>query len=87
MDAPRAVPGLPGTYEIAAPLDCRPCPFCGGTRFVVVATDRFGSSAWGEPEAWAFAVRCTSCNTEGPTNKTSPETACRQWDRRVPPAG
>jgi hypothetical protein len=69
-------------FEATPPLECLPCPFCGGTRFKVQASERFQDAPWGEREAWAFHIRCLSCATEGPWNKTSDESACRQWNRR-----
>ena len=56
-----------------------PCPFCGGNS-IVDRTLRDGCID-GEPDAWAYFVRCFSCACQGPWTKNS-SGAQRLWNNR-----
>lgn len=56
-----------------------PCPFCGGEGL----PDKVlrGGCEDGEPDAWAYFVRCRSCASHGPWFKTV-GLALRMWNDR-----
>lgn len=56
------------------------CPFCGGEG----VRDRKLRDGYrdGEPEAWAYFVRCRCCACEGPWYKTVGN-ADKAWNKRI----
>ena len=66
------------TADCGAAID--PCPFDGG-KGELFRVLRDGCQP-GEPDAWAYFVRCVSCAAEGPWQKNLPYGAVRQWNMR-----
>lgn len=64
-------------------VDRLPCPFCGSAYVFITQTLRDGCQA-GEPDAYAYSVRCGSCAAEGPWFKM-PGNAERGWNTRSKP--
>jgi Lar family restriction alleviation protein len=59
-----------------------PCPFCGG--MPMRDKQLRDGCADGEPDAWAYLVRCRACACEGPWFKTRGN-ADDAWNRRHQP--
>lgn len=60
--------------------DLFPCPFDGGEA-IPDRELRYGCQD-GDPDAWAYYIRCRTCAAEGPWKKT-PSGADRAWNMRV----
>lgn len=62
------------------------CPFDGGTRLVVVRTERYDMAAhpeWADdPDGYAYNVHCTTCACEGPWKKS--QSGAEQFWNGVP---
>ena len=59
----------------------KPCPFCGGQG--IASKVLRGGCKDGEPDAWAYFIRCRSCAAEGGWMKTE-SGGLRMWNMRTP---
>lgn len=60
-----------------------PCPFCGGVGHH--ERELRNGCEDGEPDAWAYTIRCYSCAATGGWTKSNEFGAARRWNMRVPP--
>ena len=60
------------------------CPFCGGQGVPYRVLRDGYADAKGDPDAYAYFVRCRACAAEGPWSKVAAG-AERMWNTRVEP--